>query len=304
MSKLPVGQTIAEAYRFTFVGFERVIGVAWLPIIILIVADYFGRGHFLMAMSAAMDRGDTSQLGPAIVGMLGFVILELVAQSVIGIAICREILRPLDRPLFLRFGLGGAELRMTGAVMGLVMLLVFVLVALILVGTIIIGMMAGGMGKGPAAAQAGVGAAMLVGLVLSPVLIYGVVRLGALVAPAVAMEGGLGLERSWLLLKGSVWRMVVVCLAAIIPVVLISVIGQTLIMGPGAVAPHFGADQAEQMRQTAEVYRQTAANLPMLEGLAFVLAPFLYGLSFSAPAFAYNALTKNAQTVGSRPELS
>ena len=41
MNKLPVTQTVAESYRFTFGGLGTVIGLIWLPIVIPTVGGYF-----------------------------------------------------------------------------------------------------------------------------------------------------------------------------------------------------------------------------------------------------------------------
>jgi len=65
-----------------------------------------------------------------------------------------------------------------------------------------------------------------------------------------------------------------------------------IILGPDSFNPHIElmGDQAAQLHHSAEEMRQTANRLPLLEGLDFILAPFLYGLGFAAPAFVYKAL--------------
>lgn len=58
MKKIPVGRTVAEAYRFTFLGLEHVIGAIWLPVVILTVGAYFITGPYLTAESAMLENGD------------------------------------------------------------------------------------------------------------------------------------------------------------------------------------------------------------------------------------------------------
>jgi hypothetical protein len=291
MTKIPVGQVVADAFRFTFLGLERVIALIWLPIILMTVLGYFAEGPFLTAYAAALDSGNAAQIGPVVARMIGFVAMQLVIQAIIAVAICREVLKPLGRPLWLRFSLGGAELRAFAGNLGLCLL-----GGLVLLVFVILGVVAGGAmpASGLAGGQQALGVAVLLMLLFSPLLVYLFVRLGGVLVPSVVADGGLGLEKSWLLLKGNVWRLFLVMLAVAIPVALAFVIGQSLIMGGDAANSqiHLGAaDKAAQLRQMAESYRQTAAHLPYLKGLEFLLAPFSYGLLYSAPAFAYKALT-------------
>lgn len=294
MKKLPVGQTIAEAYRFTFAGLERVIAAIWLPVILLTMLDYFSRGPYLATAAAAMESGDTARLGPAAVTQLGVAIVGLVLQAVIAVAICREILTPPEHRSWLRFSLGSAEFRVLGGTFGVGVLMGIVMVIFVITGMILGGSLAGVVPANamPRDAQA-LGMAVLLGLLFSPLLIYVFVRLGGLIVPAAVLDGGFGLERSWQLLKNNVWRLVLVSLAAVIPIMLVYLVLQVLILGPEAFSAQMGmgGDKPEQMRQMAEAMRLTADHLPLLKGLDFVIAPFLYGLACSAPVFAYKALT-------------
>jgi hypothetical protein len=289
MNKIQVRQTIASAYRFALVELERVIGVIWLPIIVLTVIDYFMNTTILTAKMTALETNDSAPLGPVLVGQLGFLIAALILKAVIAVAICREVLKPMDRPLWLRFTLGGAEFRYVGAMLGLgaigaIIALVCLMGATALSGAVKL--------PGLPAPQAALGMAGLVALLLSPALIYLFVRLGSLALPSVVMEKGVGLERSWTLLKGNVGRMLLVCLGAGLPLMLIYVVLYMLIVGPEAFNPHIEAmgDSAAQARHELESLRQTVARLPWIEGLNFIMAPFLNGVWFAAQAFAFKAL--------------
>lgn len=295
MKKIPVGQTIAAAYRFTFVGLEKVIALIWLPIIVLTVVDYFINGPFFAARAAAMESGDPSQLGPAMAGQVGFVFLALFLKAMIAVAICREIINPLKRPLWLRFSLGGTEFRVVGAMLGLALMIALAAILCVIAGMLVSGSVALP-AKGLAPGQLALGMAVLIGLVFSPLLIYVFVRLGSLVIPSAVMGGGFGLAKSWELLKGNAGRMLLISLAVGVPMSLVYLALYGAILGPDFYNPHIEllGDKAAQLRQSAETLRQTADHLPWLEGLQFVLAPFLYGLGCSAPAFAYKALTDGA----------
>jgi hypothetical protein len=290
MTKIPVGETVASAYRFAFVELEKVTGAIWLPIIVLTVIDYFVNGTMLAARGAAMASGDASQLAPVLAGQVGYVFVALLLKAIIAVAICREVLKPLDRPQWLRFSLGGAEFRFVGTMLALVALVMLVIVLCMIAGSTLAGAVPAG---GLAAAEKTLGMAALIAIVLSPVLIYLFARLGTLALPGVVLEGGIGLERSWSLLKGNVGRMVIVMLAVSVPVMLVYLLLYGMILGPDSFNPHLDliGDAVARQRYEADIVRQTAARLPWLEGLNFILAPFIYGLWFAAPAFAYKALT-------------
>jgi hypothetical protein len=297
MNKIPVRQTIAEAYRFTFVGLEKVIGLIWLPTVILTVGSYFVMSPYLAGMAQAIETNDFAQQGPQLALMFGFEVACLVLMAMIGVAITREILNPLKRPLFLRFGLGGTEFRLVGALVGLyVLLLLFVIlcvIAAVALGFVLNAVLPGAasLASAPGATR-GLGMAALIGLCLSPVLFYLMARLAFLVVPCIVMEGKFGIERSWQLTKGNVWRIIGICFAIMLPILIVSMIGQVVILGPEYFNPHLELvkDQAAQAKHNVENLRLLASKLPLLVGFSFLLAPFTSGLGFSAPAFAYRAL--------------
>jgi len=298
MKKIPVWETIAQAYRFTFMHLEHVIGVIWLPVLILTVGGYFISGPYLSAEAAALN-GDISQLGPAMASLFVFEIVSLVLTAVVGVAVTREVLSPLQRPLFLRFGLGATEMRLTGAFVGLIVLMVLFILACI-VAAVAAGAALGGLlppTPGLNGPERAVGVGALLAMCLSPLLIYLFVRLSFLVVPSVVMEGKFGIERSWELTKGNFWRIFGISLAVALPIMVVSVIVQLFVLGPEYFQHAMSAfgDKAEQARHSAAEVRIMASKLPFLMGFSFVLAPFTYGLTFAAPAFAWRALTGQVQ---------
>lgn len=289
MKKIPVWQTIAEAYRFTFAGLERVIGVTWLPIILLTIGSYFATGPYLTDMANAMESGNDAQMMQLAAGQIGYWVVKLILVVVIAVAITREVLSPLQRPLFLRFSLGMTEMRVAAGIVALYALLFLTLFVCALVGTMLGGSIAV---PGMAPGRRAIGVAVLIALLLSPLLVYAFVRLAYFIVPSVVMESGFGLERSWQLAKGNVGRIILIVLAAAIPVLMVEGMVQVMVLGPDAFKGQMDllGDTAAQARQSAEQMRQMAAHLPLLKGLEFVLAPFMYGLSFAAPAFAFKTL--------------
>jgi hypothetical protein len=295
MRKIPVRQTIAAAYRFTFGSLEKVIALIWLPMIVITVGDYFATGASLSGRAAAVDSGDASQMGPVMAGQFAFAIVELVLTCVIGVAIAREILSPMEkRHSFLRFSLGLSEMRAVGGYAGMYLLAVVVVLFLGVAGMLLAGVVGSGFAaSGLAPGMAAIGFGGLLALVLLPVLVPVFVRLGHFIIPAALSGGKYGLEQSWELTKGNVLRIIAISLAVSLPPVLVGLLATGLVLGPDVLVPHWSmlTDKGALDRLALEQLRQRAAHLPMLEGIAFILAPFLYGLYFSASAFAYKFLT-------------
>ena len=294
MNKIPVAQPVVESYRFTFGGLSKVIGLIWLPVVILTVGGYFTLVPYFSNMAGALDAGDTGQQGVLLLRQLAVEIVAIVLMAMIAVAVAREILAPLKRPLFLRFGLGPAEFRTIGGFIGLFMLLIVFVVVLMVVG-LVIGLAANAVlpAAGAASGKGAAGMGVLAGLFGFCVLIYVMVRLGFLLVPAVVMEGGFGLERSWRLTKGNFWRIVAIGLATLLPIVIVAGFIDLTVLGPNFLNPHLelARDPAAQMRHSAEQMRQMSAHLPLLMGIGFLLAPFTYGMTFAPAAFAYRALT-------------
>jgi MFS family permease len=250
-------------------------------------------------MAGALESGDVSQQGLLLLRELAFEIVMIVLMAIIAVAITREILNPVRRPSFLRFALGPAEFRVVGGLIALFFLMIIFIIILLIVG-LVIGFAAGAVlpAAGAAAGSkgtAGIGA--LAGVVGFFGLVYIMVRLGFLLVPAVAMESGFGLERSWKLTQGNFWRIVAIVLATLLPILIVTLIIDLTILGPDFLNPHLelAHDPAAQMRHSADQMRQMSAHLPLMMGIGFLLAPFTYGMTFAPAAFAYRALTGKAQ---------
>ncbi|HEY0281900.1 MAG TPA: hypothetical protein VGC27_04675 [Rhizomicrobium sp.] len=300
MNKIPVTQTVAESYRFTFGGLSTVIGLIWLPIVILTVGGYFTLVPYFSEMADALENGDVNRQGALMLRQLAFEIAMIVLMAMIAVAIVREILSPVQRPAFLRFALGPAEFRAVGGFIGLFMLLiVFTLILKIIAPVIEYAAQAVLPAAGAAAGSKGAGGiGALADVIGICVLIYLMVRLGFLMVPASVTEGRFGIERSWQLSKGNFWRILAVMVMTLLPVILVAGVIDLAILGPDFLNPHLelARDPAAQMRRAAEQMRQMSVHLPLMMGVGFLLAPFTYGMIFAPAAFAYRALTAKDET--------
>src|SRR5579864_560964 len=292
MNKIPVGQTIRFAYAFTFGEIGTIIGLIWIPTLINAVASFFVLRAYYDTLINSFENGmPPSGAGLGWPLLLAFLAMLLLAM--IGVAVTQQALGLRQGPAFARISLGSAEWRAFGGFFGLYLLLVlFVAVfAIVVSAASVAGTNAAQSNPASAGLLAGViGLAVLIGI---GILLYLVVRLSFLLVPSVVDGGEFGLSRSWLLTKGNFWRIVLIGLATLLPIVLILSVVQLVLFGPGYFIPDLqqAGDAAARVRVLVDKMRRTRDNMPVLMGLSFVISPLLYGFMFSAAAFAYRSLS-------------
>jgi hypothetical protein len=291
MNKIPVGQTIRFAYAFTFGEIGTVIGLIWIPTLINAIVSFFALGAYYNAAADSFENG-LPPMGAAIGLPFLAAFLAMLLMAMIGVAITQQAMGLRQGPAFAHIALGSMELRAFGGFFGLYLLLVlFVLVVAIVVGGVgAIGVSATKTNPalaGPVSLGVAVGA-----LAGACALVYAAVRLSFLIVPSVVEGGEFGLTRSWQLTSGNFWRIVAVGLATLLPIVLVFGVAEVAILGAGAFLPDLKqtAETADSLRRLAAEMRVMQTHMPVLMGLSFVISPFLYGLMFSASAFAYRAL--------------
>jgi hypothetical protein len=301
MNKIPVGQTIRFAYAFTFGEIGTVIGLIWIPTLINAVASFFVLGSYYRTLADSFESG-LPPVGPEIGLPFLLAFLSMLLMAMIGVAITQQALGLRQGPAFAHIALGSAELRAFGGFFGLYLLLVlFVIVVALAVGIAAAGGGAATTANPTMAAPvaAGIGLAALIGLL---VVIYIAVRLSFLLIPSVVDGGEFGLTRSWQLTKGNFWRIFAVGLATLLPIMLVFGVVEFVILGPAFFTPDLkpATDTTASLHRMAAQMRTMQAHMPVLMGMSFVVAPLLYGLMFSASAFAYRALSgRNPSTARS-----
>ncbi len=294
MNKIPVGQTIRFAYAFTFGEIGTIIGLIWIPTLINAVASFFVLRAYYDTLINSFENGmPPSGAGLGWPLLLAFLAMLLLAM--IGVAVTQQALGLRQGPAFARISLGSAEWRAFGGFFGLYLLLVLFIAVFAIVVSAASLASTNAAQSNPASAGllAGViGLAVLIGV---GILLYLVVRLSFLLVPSVVDGGEFGLSRSWLLTKGNFWRIVLIGLATLLPIVLILSVVQLVLFGPGYFIPDLqqGGDAAARVRGLVDKMRTTRENMPVLMGLSFVISPLLYGLMFSAAAFAYRSLSNS-----------
>ena len=280
MARLPVVATIRDAYAFTAANLGGIIGLIWIPMVLVTVMGFFALQRYYNDMIAAMASGVTATLGPTMLMMLGYVVAAVLLRAVMYVAVVQLALGTRNAPAWAHFAFGAAEWRMFRAFLAFVGLVFAFVIPILVIGSAALG--AAG-AQGPAMA----------GLVL---LFYGVLLLTVprfltlLPAIAVAEEAPV-LRRSWQLSAGNFWRLLGIMAGIFVPMLILISVLQLLLGGRLPAAPA----GSEQMRMMAGLLR-ARETLPLVSGLGFLISPLLIGLFSSASVSAWRAL-KNEPTV-------
>jgi len=296
MNKLPVGETIGSAYGFTFGQIGAIIGLIWIPTLINAVGSFFIFGAYNGAMQQTSGDGMPMMAGPYVGLMFLYFLVAFLLVAMMAVAITKQVLGLRSGTPFAYFSLGSAELRVFGGIFALYLLFVlFFLVFAIVV--VVVGIVGSTLAKQSAAVAPLVGA--LVGLLAIAgfgAMIYIFVRLSFLFVPSAVVDGEFGLSRSWQLTAGNFWRIVVVGLAVMLPLLLVQGVSEYFILGPEYFNSfaHAMQDPTNASRFSIEQAQIVQPRIPLLLGLGLILAPIVQGLLFATPAFAYRALAGRA----------
>jgi hypothetical protein len=298
MKKIPVGTTIAFAYRFLITEIGTIVGIAWLPAVLSAAMSYIAR-DYAVEHQALLDAGDVQTAGAYLLLSLVSLVVLLFASSMVGVAITRAALGQ-DRPpgaLLLYFAVGQTEWRMFSAnvryLLGAGALLA--LAALITVAAFFLS----GTPLDPPGPLQPTAAAILAGLIAWAVLLYAgasILRIGFLLPATIVKEEKGGLRRSYELAKGNFWRILAVLLALGSPILLLLLGGEIAVLR-SALGPDFARmNPAEFFEKAGEAMDAKLLPWQAFSAMIFILAS---GLIYSGAAFAYRTV---ADAPNGRPQ--
>ena len=288
MQKIPVGQTIAFAYRFLVTEIATVIGVAWLPALAAAAAGYFAQ-VYTISHAALLEAGDAQTGAISLAVSLGGLMVLIFASSVVAVAITRQVLSPRAGGIVVAyFAAGRSEWRMF-AVNVRFIAAAGVLLAVAAAVTLLAFALAGVPLQAPEQARPGP-ATFLAAIIFWVVFGYAVVtilRMGFLLPPIIVAEDKGGLRRSHDLTKGNFWRMLAVMLALGLPVLVLLLAGEGVVLR-SALGPNIANLSPSEFMEKAE----QAMNEKLLPWTIFTTVIFILGsgLVFSGAAFAYRAV--------------
>lgn len=283
MTKIPVRETIVEAYRYTFGHFGKIIALIWLPQLLITIGGYFALKPYLALLASDPEPAELLQHGGMLMGVYGFCFAVVFLMAWLSVTVMKELLNPTVGNSLTAALHPSAFLKVARSM--------FALVGLFLIAAIVLGI-AVALTLHNMIASNGVIAVWFL------VLIYFGIRLGYLIVPVAIAEGKGGLARSWKLTAGNFWRIVAVVLACLVPLALVSELFQIAILGPDQFKGMFGSlDRSpDAAAQQLSNLRAMVERMPLLTGLNFFLAPFQVGLTMVPVAHIYKVLTAPVQT--------
>ena len=272
MRQMPVVATIRDAYSFTLTHLGSVIGLIWIPMVMLTVMGFFSSQRYYNSTIEALASNNAEQIWSSLLMWLAYLIAALLLQAVMYAAVTQLALGMRSGPVWAHFAFGQAEWRMFRALMAFTGLLF----PLFLFGSALVNVVV--LQAAPAAP-----AALLIfyGRILAAIA-----RFFVLLPALSATESVPVLRRAWMLTAGNFWRLLAVLLAIIIPLFIFAILLMVPVVQRLPPLPTGGSPQVQQLAMLTWL-RQA---LPFLWGLLFLMWPLVMGLFAGASVSAWRAL--------------
>jgi len=290
--KVPVGRAIADGYRFALRNFLSLLGLVWLPYLVLLLVSV----GLAMLIAPDLPRIVATQDYdlPAAMRILRLVlliaVLGFITDSMIAVGVQTKALGLHPRPVWFYFSLGAPVWRMAGA--------------LFLAGIVIfvIALLTSGVCTAIWFAAHALGGAALLARVLdlctgAAFIIYVAVRLLFFLPAVVVAEGRIGLERGWVLGGHDFWRILIVAVAVILPVAIVFHLLAWAVLGSAAGLRMGAVVSAREILRAAVLNYGAISPFALLFGLLERIV--LLGVANGAIASAYLAVA--GPTPGTAP---
>ncbi len=274
---ISVGATVRDAYAFLGANLGAIIGVIWLPMVLITIAQFFTFWRCYNDFIEALASGNLAQIGPALLMLIGYIVAKLLLSALMCAGVVQLALgnRPAVALIYIAFG--PAEGRLFRAFCGFAGLLLMAGITIFTLANMVIATRAA---PSPALQQA------VSGLIMLALLASGLLLAARflLLSPAIAVgETESVLRRAWALSAGNFWRLTGVMVALYLPLLLFFVVLEAGLGQKGAV----GATAQMQMMAALVQARQI---LPLTCGLGFFFSPLVIGLFAGASVSVWRAL--------------
>ena len=278
--RISVGATVREAYAFMGAHLGAIIGVIWLPMVLITVAQFFTFYRCYNDFIDALASGNAAHMGPALLMLLGYIVARLLLTALMCVGVVQLALGGRTAPALIYIAFGPPEGRLFRAFCGFAGMLLLVGITVVTLANMAIAMKAVPSRQIQEAVSGLMMLALLgTGLLLSARLL--------ILAPAIAAgEATPVLRRAWALSAGNFWPLLGALVALFLPLLLFFVALEAGLGQKGA-APAAGATPELQMIAALMHARQI---LPLTCGLSFFLSPLVIGLFAGASASAWRAL--------------
>jgi hypothetical protein len=275
MNKIPIAETIRFAYQFAFGQIGAIIGLVWLPLIIVAFLQFL---PYALGTANSTAGSNTAEAAGATLINLAFSTTALVLYGMNFVSVTRQALGLRQGAASIHFSLGWPEWRMFVGIVVCGLILTAAMGLYLILGSLIFQAQSGNTLMSVLAA--------MYAIVGFCALVWFALRLAFVLAPVIVAEERVDLVRAFLLMRGNFWRALAIALAVTVPFLLVQCVAVGVIAGPGFFAP-LPADTAAAL---AKRFRELDSHMPAMIGLALLLTPFNLGLTLGASSFAYRAL--------------
>jgi hypothetical protein len=280
MRKIPVIPTIKAAYGFVFAQLGTIIGLIWIPMVLVTVLGFFVEQRYYAAAADALASDNYARLGPSVISLFCYFVAAILLYAMMLVPVTQLALGQRKEGAIAHFALGLMERRMFRALASLAAFLILpVMISAFLFNTVAM--------TTPSAMSAPMMAGLETLLLLSYFALAYIALRFAFLLPVVAVnEDRPALPHAWMLSAGNFWRILAIMAATLGPVALAAAAAQLLLEGRTAMVPHLANSSAMAAAQLHLI----ALNMPVSKGLDFLVAPLLLGLGVGASAGAMRAL--------------
>lgn len=287
MKKLPVPETIRFAYQFAFGQLGTIIGLIWVPMVVIAVLSFL---PYALGDTSVSPEQNATAAGAASLRAIVFWLASMLLYAIVNVAVIRQALGIRTGGAAIYFSLGSAEFRLWGAS------LIFIAIMFALMIGVILAIFVSGIAAGALANRMVAGTAVvLIGLAGIFLILVSAIRLGFLMVPITVAEEKINFERGWLLTKGNFWRIAAILFFVTLPTFLVVFGAILILMGPEMFALAV-LKQANHLSPQALADRMNAvleSHIAVVLGVNLIVAPFSIGLMLGASAHAYRVLTAN-----------
>jgi hypothetical protein len=214
MNKIPVLGTVSRAYGFLIGDFITILRLVWAPLLGAALLQYYFGGAIMDAAMRTAQSADPTRAMETMPQQFLLGLVQFLAGIIALVALLRVVILGDRKPgLFVYLWFGSAEIR----IVAVSILLLIAAVAGIVGAGIVFALL------GALAAQVPVlGLLLLVAVVALCVAVIWVLLRLSLINPVIVAESGLGVERSWALMRGNALRMFLILLLTFLPLAIVS----------------------------------------------------------------------------------
>lgn len=304
MQHISIDKTVSDAYRFLGIHIGSIVGVIWLPIVLL-----FGLGVGLFFLTVppewyagpvrihdeAFFQSVSPDFWKTIAWMVAafslYALASLVVAATIMVGLMHHALGMKRDPTWIHFSLGMPVWRMIGAfILADLAILAMAVLSGLIVGTVSFALVL----------IPHVGASLVAGIVLPMILVlnlfvaYAAIRLVFFLPATVVAEERISPMRSWELSRGNFWRIIAVAILVYLPIAVVAGIAVQAIILPVLLPAVMPLSEPPTAAQIEGVVQAMMPVLPWLLGLGLALKIVLLGLVTGAMGSAYNQRVEEA----------